>query len=364
MNIVLTGPMGVGKTSVGKKAARMLGREFIDTDSIIGQRSGHSIRELFAMYGEQHFRGLEKAVIKDISTKDQLVIATGGGAVLTPENMKSLRSNGVIIALEAPARTLLERLKRVTDRPLIASAKIKRDYLIKYLDERAVFYSNSDFKIETGTMGIQAVAERICAIASMPFVRICGCISGRKAHKDIRTAIENGASMVELRLDLISNPNIRSLVKTSSVPVIATDRKNKENLKEAIRAGCDFVDIEIDSSQREGIIRLARERGCKVIVSFHDFEGVPDAFPEKCGADLLKIAVTVNSTEDLKKLMALHNQREDVIIVGMGPRGIPLRVFSPLLGSYLTYCSIGEKTAPGQLSLKTMKKLYKEMGLR
>jgi len=364
MNIVLTGPMGVGKTAVGTQVARELGRKFVDTDGMIERRSGCTIRELFAKMGEAHFRELEKKVVQEVSKKDGLVIATGGGVVLSPENMRRLRSNGIIVNLDAPLDTLMKRLYGVKDRPLHASAKKKRDTLKSYLGKRAGYYSNSDFTVETRKMGIQNVVDRVCSIAMMPFIRICGCISGKNAKRDLRFAIENGVSMLELRLDLIPKPDVEGLVRMSPVPVIATDRKNKERLKEAIGAGCDFVDIETDSLEKDEIIRLARKMGCKVIASFHDFDGVPNKFPDKGKADLLKIAVKINSKDDMQKLVALHGRRDDIIIVGMGKLGVPLRVFAPLLGSFLTYCHIGKRTAPGQLDLRTLKKRYREIGLR
>ena len=72
----------------------------------------------------------------------------------------------------------------------------------------------------------------------------------------------------------------------------------------------------------------------------------------------------VNSDDDVKKLITLLGNREDMIVVGMGPHGTPLRVFAPMLGSFLTYCSIGEKTADGQPDLQSLISLYREMGLR
>ncbi len=360
MNLVLTGPMGVGKTTVGIRVAKVLGWEFSDTDTIITQRAGHSINEIFAKEGETRFRTIESNVIKEVSKKDGAVIATGGGVVMDPQNMRLLRSNGVVVNLAATPTVLLKRLKKVTDRPLLTDIK----GLEKLLKARSGVYSNADHRIDTSKYTIDEVVERVYLIALMPFIRICGCISGTKAKDDIQTAVENGASMIELRLDLIPDPDVRDLVRTSAVPVLATDRDDKKHLIEAIRAGCDLVDIEYASPQKGEIIRLARKLGCKVIVSFHDYEEVPKRLPDKGEADLLKIAVWMSSKEDMQTLLGLYGRREDVILVGMGPHGVQMRVIAPLLGSYLTYCYIREKTAPGQLPLLTMNKIYKELGLR
>lgn len=363
MNIILTGPMGAGKTTIGRLAAKVLEMKFIDTDSMVEEISECTIGELFSKNGEDEFRKIERNVIKEVSEMNDAIIATGGGVVLHPENMRRLRSNGTVVNLTAEPAILLERLKNAENRPLLAAGRNRQSQFLKYLEERAAFYCNTDFKLDTGKMNIEESVERLCDIAELHFVRICGCISRKNAEADIREAVGNGVSMIELRLDLIPNPDVESLVRNCAVPVIATDRNNKERLKDAIMAGCNFIDIEAESPDRQELIKLARQSGCRVIVSLHDFEGIPK-IPEKGDADLLKIAVKVNSKEDVQKLIKLHGQRDDVIIVGMGPHGTPLRLFAPLLGSYLTYCSIGKKTAPGQLGLQAMIRIYKELGLR
>ena len=360
MNLVLTGPMGVGKTTVGARVAKILGWDFSDTDMIITQRAGHSINEIFAKEGERRFRTIESNIVEEVSKKDSTVIATGGGVVLDPQNMRRLRSKGVIVNLEANPAVLLKRLKEVTDRPLLTDMKGMK----RLLKERSGVYSNTDHRIDTSTMTIEEVVEKVYMIALMPVVRICGCIAGDRAEEDLRTAAQNGASMIELRLDLIPKPEVRKLVQMSAVPVLATDRDDKKNLIEAIRAGCEFVDVEYASPKKDDLIRLARKFGCKVIVSFHEYEEVPQRVPDKGEADLLKLAVWMNSKEDIQDLLALYGHRKDIIIVGMGPHGVHMRVIAPLLGSYLTFCYIREKTAPGQLQLETMNKIYKELGLR
>ena len=199
----------------------------------------------------------------------------------------------------------------------------------------------------------------------MPRVSICGFVSGCNSVYQIQQAVEFGASLVELRLDLIPNPDIFSLVKMSGLPVIVTDRRNKDNLIKAIEAGCDFVDIEVESPEKKKIIEKAKLNGCQVIVSMHDFEKTPEKFSvEKGNADLFKIATKVNSVEDCKRLLDLLKNRNDRIVLGMGKLGTFTRIVAPLLGSYLTYASINQITAPGQLNLETMHAIYKGMGLR
>jgi shikimate kinase len=362
MNIVLTGPMGSGKTSVGSLVADFLDMKLVDTDDLVVKKTGMSINEIFAGHGEESFREYEERVVEEVSKLDNCVIATGGGVVLSPGNMRRLRRNGIIINLKASLKTLTRRLKGKKDRPLLIKSI---DELKKYSEGRELFYKNADFIIDTSDIGVKDVAERVICIAKMPVIRICGCVAGSNPSGQIRLAEELGASMVELRLDLIPDADISSLVKMSSLPVIATDRKNEDSLIEAIEVGCDYVDVEVDSPAKEEVTAKAKSNGCRVIVSMHDFEKTPESFTfEKGDADIFKISTMVNSLEDCRRLLFLLKERDDLIVIGMGELGVFTRVIAPLLGSYLTYASILKGTAPGQLNVKTLYEIYREMGLR
>ena len=364
MNIVLTGPMGSGKTTIGKEVAKNLSMDFIDTDNLIIKKESMSINEIFAKYGQSDFRRREEEVIANVWKLDNQVIATGGGVVLSLANMRRLRQNGIVINLRATFETLYERIKDKKDRPLL-NKPIYKEELKKHSEGRLQFYKNADFVIEVDNMVVKEITKRIVSIAKMPHVRICGCVAGSNPAKQIQQAVEVGAAFVELRLDLILNPDISSLVKMSGLPVIASDRKNKNNLIKAIEEGCDFVDIEIESQEKEKVIEKAKSNDCKVIASIHDFEKTPKNFLLKKGnADILKIATKVNSIEDCQRLLSLLRNRNDLIVIGMGELGTFTRIVAPLLGSYLTYASIDKSIAPGQLSLETMLGIYRNMGLR
>ncbi len=162
-NIVLTGFMGAGKTSVGRRLKELTGMEIVDTDDIIEEKAGMVISEIFEKFGEVHFRELEKRAVAWASTLKNHIIVTGGGAVLKKENVKNLRKNGKIIYLYAPPEVLYERIKGETHRPLLQVddplGKIKE--LLEYREE---FYADNDFIIDTSNMGAKEVAEEVAGL--------------------------------------------------------------------------------------------------------------------------------------------------------------------------------------------------------
>ncbi len=107
-NIILTGFMGTGKTSVGREVAVRTGRPFLDLDDLIAQRAGRSIPDIFARDGEPAFRALESHLCQELRQPKGWVVATGGGAALNPTNREALAAGGTVICLEADAETILE----------------------------------------------------------------------------------------------------------------------------------------------------------------------------------------------------------------------------------------------------------------
>ena len=118
MNIALIGPMGSGKTSVGKKLAQSLNFDFIDTDDLIAKKEGMSITKIFETYGEHYFREIEKEIASEVSKLENCIISTGGGIILNAENVRRLRRNGMLIYLKTTSEVLFNRLKDAKDRPL------------------------------------------------------------------------------------------------------------------------------------------------------------------------------------------------------------------------------------------------------
>ena len=165
MNIVLCGMMGVGKSSVGVRVAERTGRMWYDTDVVISDRHGR-ISDIFEFYGEAHFRALETEIVRELSARDGLVISTGGGLVLKPENNELLKKNGKIFFLRATFETLLKRVRADETRPLLKNTGKTAETLGKLLKERTPVYEHvADYSIDTDGRTVQEIADEIVALA-------------------------------------------------------------------------------------------------------------------------------------------------------------------------------------------------------
>lgn len=162
-NIVLVGFMGTGKTSTGKVLAQRLGKAFIDMDSRIEEEQGMTIPKIFETEGEAHFRRLEKELVRKLSERANAVISTGGGTIKDPENVALLKESGIIVCLTASPEVILERTERKGERPVLDGAD-QGDRLAaieKLLAERAGFYRQADYFVDTGDLSPLQVAERV-----------------------------------------------------------------------------------------------------------------------------------------------------------------------------------------------------------
>lgn len=164
MNIVLCGMMGVGKSTVGIRIAELTGRRWIDTDIMITDRYGR-ISDLFEYYGEAHFRELETKVVKELSSQDGLVISTGGGLVLKPENNEMLKRNGRIFFLRASFETLLARVRADESRPLLKDTGKTAEKLGELMEWRTLVYEHvADHIVDTDGRTAEDVAQDVLKI--------------------------------------------------------------------------------------------------------------------------------------------------------------------------------------------------------
>lgn len=162
-NIVLTGFMGTGKTYTGRALARKMGTRFIDTDTLIEKEAGMSIREIFEKYGEPHFRGLEREIVKKVSEENGMVIAVGGGAIVNTANLADLKRHGIVINLTASPEVILSRVERNSDRPLL-QVEDKIVKIRELLEERAPYYQRADITIDTDSKKTEQVADEILEV--------------------------------------------------------------------------------------------------------------------------------------------------------------------------------------------------------
>jgi shikimate kinase / 3-dehydroquinate synthase len=156
-NVVLIGFMGTGKSVVGQILARRLAWSFVDTDRRVAARERATIPQILARHGEEYFRDVEARVIAEVAGRRDLVIATGGGAVLRPENMQRLRATGWIVSLTAPADVLLKRLADGERRPLLRGDV--RQNVVRLLDQRRPLYRDADLMVDVSVAAPDRVAE-------------------------------------------------------------------------------------------------------------------------------------------------------------------------------------------------------------
>ncbi len=154
--------MGVGKSTVGQILAGMLDFEFIDTDRVIETREGRRISDIFAKEGEGHFRDLETTLIRDYENRQGLVLSTGGGLVVRPENLASLRKHALIVCLWASPGVIYERVRHQGHRPLLATPD-PRARITELLNERKPAYQQADLLVGVDFRSPQETALHISA---------------------------------------------------------------------------------------------------------------------------------------------------------------------------------------------------------
>ena len=160
-NVYLIGPMGVGKTTIGKALAKNLALEFLDSDQEIENRTGVSIMTIFDIEGDSGFRDREVKVILEVAKRRGIVLATGGGVVLRLENRRALRNSGLVVYLHATVEMQLERTRNSRNRPLLNSGN-RRVVLAELMEEREPLYrQEADFVYEADSRSPQTAAREI-----------------------------------------------------------------------------------------------------------------------------------------------------------------------------------------------------------
>ena len=169
--------MGVGKSTVGQVLASLLGFEFIDTDRVIETRTGRRIADIFAEEGESAFRALEARMVAELETRSGLVISTGGGLIVNPENLASLRGHALIVCLWASPAVIFDRVRHQSHRPLLQTPD-PQARIAELLEVRRPAYQEADILVGVDFRGAGDTARHIansfrrlrteCGTASAP----------------------------------------------------------------------------------------------------------------------------------------------------------------------------------------------------
>ncbi|ABE52878.1 type I 3-dehydroquinate dehydratase [Methanococcoides burtonii] len=231
--------------------------------------------------------------------------------------------------------------------------------------------------LKIGTFDLEERPAIVAAISNEPL-------------QQCKTAAEHGADILEIRFDLLGITTskeaanlLRMLKGTTSLPCIATNRlqsqggnwegteENRIALLEDIMHLTDAVDIELETDEqlRDRIVKKAKEESKTTIISSHDFERTPDKETLKsildhshdAGADIAKLAVMPENMQDVLNLLEVTLEVDDVCTISMGKLGKHTRIIAPLYGSKLTYASVSDAVAPGQLKVEDLKKAMEMM---
>lgn len=160
-NIFLIGPMGAGKSTIGRTLAKELSLEFYDSDEVIEERTGADLSWIFDVEGEEGFRKREQKVIDELTQKNNIVLATGGGVIITPENRTVLASRGTVIYLKTSLDQQYERTKRDTKRPLLQTDDLEARLLQLQQERESLYEEIADISFETDKFTVKAVANNI-----------------------------------------------------------------------------------------------------------------------------------------------------------------------------------------------------------
>ena len=165
MNIVLMGYRGTGKSTVGRLLAARLGRELVSTDAEIVKRAQRTIPEIVAQEGWEYFRDLESDICRELASRDQLVIDTGGGAILRAQNVEALKKNSTVFWLTASVETIAKRIGGDNQRPSLTGIKSFVDEIQDVLQERTPNYqAAADHSIATDDRSINQLVETLLTL--------------------------------------------------------------------------------------------------------------------------------------------------------------------------------------------------------
>jgi shikimate kinase len=160
-NLILVGMMGSGKTTMGRALARHLGKAFVDSDEEIIKRTGVTVPHIFDIEGESGFRLRETAIIQELVGRENTVLATGGGAVLTGQNRTMLQQNGIVIYIKASVHDLWQRTKHDRNRPLLQTGDPHAKLNELFQKRDPLYQQVSDIVVQSGKQSVHALMQQL-----------------------------------------------------------------------------------------------------------------------------------------------------------------------------------------------------------
>jgi shikimate kinase len=158
-NVYLIGPMGSGKTTIGQRLAKKLGLEFLDNDHELERQTGASVNLIFDLEGEEGFRKRETAMLEKLTTRENILLATGGGSIIMPENRELLKQSGLVVYLRTSVGQQIQRLSRDRSRPLLQSGE-RKEKLARLAKERNKLYEElADITYPSRNRGLEAATQ-------------------------------------------------------------------------------------------------------------------------------------------------------------------------------------------------------------
>ena len=365
-NIVLIGYRGSGKTSIANELGKKLNRKVISTDKEIEKKVG-KINDFIEKNGWERFRDIESQVIGNINDGN-LIIDCGGGFIERESNVAKLKENGIIIWLKASVRTIKERIKGSKERPSLTGTKSFLEEIEEVLKKRMPLYKNAaDYKINTDNKSAEQVGNEILKLIKMK-TEVCIPITATKlenAIKDMKQA--------EKLADLVLKNKKKKVIVTCRPKGMYGNYNGKEEkrielIKNAIELNADYIDIEMESNNKEIKDMISNKKNSKIIVSHHNSKETPSLRElnnkyneiKKLNPDLVKIVATADSINDNFTIFNLLKGKSGLIAFCMGVRGQISRILAPKYGSRITFASLkeGKESASGQISIEEMKNVY------
>ena len=182
-NIFLVGMMGAGKTSVGKVLARDLGKEFRDSDQVIEARTGVKIPIIFELEGEAGFRARETAVIEELTALHGIVLATGGGAVLSEDNRRTLRARGAVVYLRASVTDLWNRTRHDRNRPLLQTVDPLARLKELHAQRDPLYREVAHLTVDTGSQSVKSLVLKLRRSLDNSSWRVRSAMAPRRAAR-------------------------------------------------------------------------------------------------------------------------------------------------------------------------------------